>query len=105
MAYENAPTEYETLKQRMLPSCTVEEKTILAGLEAEGLAGTKTDAQILSALADIMVSQLERSRMAITMDPATAALTTLAQSLTGIKRQQHIEILYWKQRLTTWSNG
>ncbi len=42
----------------MLPSCTAEEKTTLAGLEAEGLAGTKTDAQILSALADIMVSQL-----------------------------------------------
>ncbi len=96
MAYENAPTEYETLKQRMLPSCTVEEKTILAGLEAEGLTGTKTDTQILLALADITVSQLERSRAAITMDPATAALTTLAQSLTGIKRQQHIEILYWK---------
>ena len=29
--------------------------------------------------------------MAVTMDPATAALTTLAQSLIGIERQQYIE--------------
>ena len=75
----------------MLPSCTSEERIILAGLEAEGLAGTKTDAQILSALVEMMVHQLERSRAAATMDPATAALSTLAQSLTGIKRQQHVE--------------
>ncbi len=91
MAHERPPTEYEAVKQRMLPSCTAEEKTILAGHEAEGLAGTKTDAQILTALVAMMVSQLERSRVAVTTDPATAALTTLAQSLMGIKRQQHIE--------------
>ena len=55
MAHEHQRTEYEALKRRMLPSCTSEEQTKLAGIEAEKLAGTKTDAQILSALVDMMV--------------------------------------------------